>query len=179
MAIRWVKRDEIDKVKWNSCVHYAYNGNVFGYVWFLDVIGKSWSALIEDDYQAVMPLIFRPALNKHEVFQPPFIRELGIFSYAPLHANRVTLFFDAIPDDYRYIQMRVSEECKPNDNQGFTCTEHTNHVLSFLSPYEVIADRYSPVYKNALERALSQQLQPSDALTPEQFANFYEKNGKG
>jgi hypothetical protein len=43
MAVRWVKREDIDKVKWNSCVHYAYNGNIFGYVWYLDFIGKSWN----------------------------------------------------------------------------------------------------------------------------------------
>ncbi len=179
MAIKWVKREEIDKVKWNSCIHYAYNGNVFGYLWFLDFIGKSWSALVEDDYQAVMPLIFRPGLNKLEVFQPNFIRELGVFSYAPLNANRVNLFFEAIPEVYRLINMRVSEECKPADNHGFIVKEHTNHVFSLLQTYEVLANRYSPAFKNALDRALTHKLQSSESITPEQFAAFFEKNGKG
>ncbi|NBU35145.1 MAG: hypothetical protein EBS35_01030 [Bacteroidetes bacterium] len=179
MAISWVKREEIDKVKWNSCIHYAYNGNVFGYIWYLDFIGKSWTALIEDDYQAVMPLIFRPGLNKQEVFQPSFIRELGVFSYAPLNANRVKLFYDAIPEVYRCINLRVSEECKPADNHGFTVKEHTNHVLSLLQSYDVLANRYSPAFKNALNRSLTQKLRSSESISPEQFAAFYEKNGKG
>lgn len=179
MAIRWVKREDIDKVKWNSCVHYAYNGNVYGYIWFLDFIGKSWSALIEDDYQAVMPLIFRKGLNKQEIFQPSFIRELGVFSYAPLNANRVKLFFDAIPEEYRLINMRVSEESKPAEIQGFVVKEQTNYVLSLLQSYDILANRYSPAFKNALERSLSSRLQSSASITPEQFAVFYEKHGLG
>jgi hypothetical protein len=179
MAIRWIKREDIDKVKWNSCVHYAYNGNIFGYVWYLDFIGKSWSALIEDDYQAVMPLIYRKGLHKQEIYQPNFIRELGIFSYAALNAGRVNLFFDAIPAVYRSIEMQVSEECKPTENKGFITKEKTNHVLSLLPTYEILASRYSPAFKNAMERAISLGFRSSESISPEQFASFYENNGPG
>jgi len=179
MAVRWMKREDIDKVKWNSCIHYAYNGNIFGYIWYLDFIGKSWSALIEDDYQAVMPLIYRNGLNKQEIYQPDFIRELGVFSYAALNASRVNLFFDAIPKAYRLIEMQVSEECKPMESQGFKLKEKTNHVLSLLQSYESLADRYSPAFKNALDRSLSLGFRSSESITPEQFASFYETHGGG
>jgi hypothetical protein len=179
MAVRWVKREDIDKVKWNSCVHYAYNGNIFGYVWYLDFIGKSWTALIEDDYQAVMPLIYRTGLHKMEIYQPSFIRELGIFSYAALNSHRVKHFFDAMPEEYRVINMRVSEECKPADTHGFKVNEKTNHVLSLLQSYENLASRYSPVFKNALDKAIANGLMSSESISPEQYAAFYEKNGPG
>ncbi len=56
MDVRFVPREEIDKVKWNSCVHYANNGNIFGYVWYLDQVAREWDALIEGDYYTYIGL---------------------------------------------------------------------------------------------------------------------------
>ena len=59
MEIRFVKKEDIDKIKWNSCVHYAINGNIFGYMWFLDSVSKEWDALVEGDYESVLPLFHK------------------------------------------------------------------------------------------------------------------------
>ncbi len=59
MNIRFVPQEDIDKTKWNSCVHYAINGNIFGYMWYLNNVAKKWDALVEEDYESVFPLIWR------------------------------------------------------------------------------------------------------------------------
>lgn len=58
MEIKFVFREEIDKVKWNSCVYYVINGNIFGYMWYLDYIVKDWDVLVEGDYELVFFLVW-------------------------------------------------------------------------------------------------------------------------
>ena len=50
MDIRLVPQEEIDKTKWNSCVHYAANGKIFGYKWYLDNVAIDWVGLVVLDY---------------------------------------------------------------------------------------------------------------------------------
>ena len=79
MNIQYLKSADIDKVKWNSCVHYANNGNIFGYMWFLDFVAKDWDALVEGDYESVFPLVWREGLfGRKELYQPSLMREMGI-----------------------------------------------------------------------------------------------------
>jgi len=47
---------EIEKNKWNGTIHYAINGNIFGYYWFLKAVIGEWDAIVEEDYQSVMPI---------------------------------------------------------------------------------------------------------------------------
>jgi hypothetical protein len=71
MNIQRIPRDELIKEKWNGCVHYAPNGNIFGYMWYLDFVAKDWEALVEDDYVSVFPLVYRQNWwGRPELYQP-------------------------------------------------------------------------------------------------------------
>lgn len=45
-------------MKWNSCVYYVVNGNIFGYMWYFDVMVCDWDVLVEGDYELVMLLMY-------------------------------------------------------------------------------------------------------------------------
>ena len=93
MEIRFIEGKDIDKVKWNSCIHYATNGNIFAYKWFLDYVAKDWHALVEGDYESVFPLVWKKGLlGKDELYQPSLMRELGIYSINVLSRARVQRF---------------------------------------------------------------------------------------
>ena len=58
MEVRFVEHKDIDRPRWDGCVHYANNSLVYAYSWYLDnVSGEEWDALVEGDYESVMPLI--------------------------------------------------------------------------------------------------------------------------
>ena len=40
MDIHLVRREDIDKQLYNSCVHYATNGSIYGYDWYLQRYGE-------------------------------------------------------------------------------------------------------------------------------------------
>jgi hypothetical protein len=37
-VIKYLQRKHIDDTKWNNCVNHAFNGNLYGYAWFLDIV---------------------------------------------------------------------------------------------------------------------------------------------
>jgi hypothetical protein len=94
MQYQIVPFEDIDKNKWNGSVHYAPHGNVFGYYWYLRSVMKEWDAIIEGDYQSVMPLP-RYSLSK---FEWSLLPSLGPYSVNAITAARSKTFFEMWKD---------------------------------------------------------------------------------
>lgn len=176
MEIRFVPREEIDKVKWNSCIHYANNGNVFGYMWFLDHVAKDWDALVEGDYESVLPLVWRKHwLGGKELYQPGLMRELGIYSINVLSPKRVEAFLDAIPSEYRAVQITLNEQNVQLDEAKYDLVTQTNYQILLAQPYDEIKKSYTPAFQDQLARAEEHTLAPTTSIKPEAVADFYRK----
>ncbi len=101
MGIKYLKRWEIDTIKWDRCVlssthslSYALSGYLDGvcdsisdYSKFnfdddnqntSEILGQ-WDALVLNDYEAVFPLPWRKKFGLHYIFQPLFCQQLGLF----------------------------------------------------------------------------------------------------
>ncbi len=175
MEIRWIAAENIDKNKWNGCVHYAGNGNIFGYKWYLDSVAKEWDALIENDYESVFPLIYRPMWGKHrELYQPSLLRESGIYSVNVLSPKRVQAFLGAIPEEYRRIDIALNEQ-HPAAPEAYETSTHTNYQLWLQDPYDTISERFSKDLQVLLSSAAAQAWQVIANIKPEQIAALYRK----
>ena len=181
MQIRYLKAEEIDKTKWNSCVHYANNGNVFGYMWYLNNVAKDWDALVkgEKEYESVLPLIWQPKLLKTKaIYLPQLIRSTGIYSTTVLSQKRINAFLYAIPPEYQNIEMSLNNGITPPNQLGFKKENQTNYTLVLNKDYESIKLDYSDETKNLIEKANSIQLISNSNLKPEVLADFYKKHTK-
>ena len=179
MNIHYLKAEEIDKNKWNSCVHFAHNGNPFGYMWFLNNVSKNWDCLIEDDYQSVLPLIWEPKILKtKELFIPHWVRSTGIYSVNNLSKKRVEAFLDAIPSDYQNIEMALNEGVTVYDNLDFEKTKHQNYHIILNQDYPSIANDYAEETKAIIAKAESSSMFSIANLKPEVLADFYKKHTK-
>lgn len=178
MNIRFVPRAEIDKVKFNSCVHYANNGNVFGYLWYLDFIAKDWDALVEGDYESVMPLPWRKnRLGQKVIVTPALIRELGVYSIHVLSPRRIAAFLEAIPAEFRGVRLRLNEQNPPPRDQGFQLRERTNQQLLLQQPYVEMSESFSRDLLLELERAERADLLPVGNISVEEVADFFRQHG--
>jgi hypothetical protein len=176
MDIRFIPREEIDKVKWNSCVHYANNGNIFGYMWYLDHVAKEWDALVEGDYESVLPLVWRKHwLGGKELYQPGLMRELGVYSINVLSQKRTEAFLDAIPSEYRSVQITLNEQNVQLDEEKYDLDTRTNYQILLAQPYDEIRAAYSPQFKEQLTLAERFTLAPTTSVKPETVADFYRK----
>jgi len=176
MDIKFVPQDQIDKVKWNSCIHYASNGNIFGYMWYLDHVAKDWDALVEGDYESVLPLVWRNHwLGGKELYQPGLMRELGVYSNNVLSQKRVEAFLDAIPSEYRSVQITLNEQNVQLDENKYDLSLRTNYQILLAQPYEKISSAYSPAIQKQLAKTAKHTLVPTTSLKPETIADFYRK----
>lgn len=176
MEITYLPSEEIDKVKWNSCVHYALNGNIFGYKWYLDAVAREWDCIIEGDYESVFPLPYRKDwLGRKHIYQPELMRELGIYSINVLSPARVKRMLEAIPKDFQKIDIVLNEQIGLPENSDFKTGEHTNHQLLLDSEYEELTESFSRDLLLKLEKAENSNLRPKANLKPEKVAAFYEK----
>ncbi|MCB0551016.1 MAG: hypothetical protein KDD19_25825 [Phaeodactylibacter sp.] len=174
MNIRYIRNADIDKVKWNSCVHYANNGNIFGYMWFLDFVAKDWDALVEGDYESVFPLVWREGLfGRKELYQPSLMREMGIYSINVLSHARINAFLDAIPAEFKNIDIAVNEQNSPPQECAFKVEKRTNYHLYLGRSYEALFDGFSSGLASSLQRAEDEGLILTSSLKPETVADFY------
>jgi hypothetical protein len=175
MDIRFVPQAEIDKQLYNSCVHFATNGSLYGYDWFLNATAKEWDLLVEgDNYVSAMPLPHRKNwLGRSLLQQPTLVPDLAVYSVKPLSPKRIQSFWDAIPDRFRGGELTVEPASVPKDSGRFDITTARGDALFLNKPYEEITDDFPPAYYERMARAEAADLLPAPHLKPEAYADFW------
>lgn len=177
MPIRLIKRADLELPRYNGCVHYAINTHISGYAWYLDTVAREWDALVEDNYESVLPLIpgksrwGRPVIQ-HPNTMPP----LGIFSVNMMTPRRVNAFFDAIPKVYKKGDFLFQRKLNKWP-EGVTSTPVENYELSLQPSFEQLEQQFSPELLAAQQKARAAGLIADGNLKPETIADFYEKYG--
>ena len=77
--IRYIPHHEIDKSLWDRTITNAVNGSICALSWYLDIVAGTWDALVEGDYENVMPLPWRKKGGIRYIHQPRFTQQLGLF----------------------------------------------------------------------------------------------------
>lgn len=179
MDIQRIDRADIDRTKWNSCVHFATNGNIFGYKWYIDGITKDWEALVEGNYESVMPIIWKKNwLGRKELYVPKLMRESGIYSANALSERRVEAFLEAIPAAYKKVSIQVDQFTLPPRTATWQVDKGYNPLVYMNRPYEELSGAYSEQVAAQLEKARTAKLKPSNSLKPETIADFYKAHSK-
>ena len=176
MEVRLIKREDIDKLKWDSCVHYATNGNVYGYTWYLDNVSENWDGLVEGDYESVFPLIWNTKLmGIKQLYQPFLAQQTGIYSIHMMSQKRMTTFIDAIPSDYKKAVIHLNERNNIKEATGFEITPRTNLILDLNKPYEEIAANYSKSHKRNIKKAGKHHVKINANIKPEKLMELYKQ----
>ena len=113
--IRYVKHTDIDKVKWDACIHNAPNGLIYAYSYYLDIMSKNWDALIlskgllsENDYEAVMPLTQNKKFGISYLRQPAFTQQLGIFGHVHFDNDLTEQFINKALELFLFIEINLN-----------------------------------------------------------------------
>lgn len=172
--IRYLEHKEIDKKKWDECIHSSPNGIIYGLSWYLDVVCPGWNALVSDDYKTVMPLPLRKKFGIAYIFTPYFAQQLGIFG-SDIDEKLVTDFFSSIPSDIKLMDIKLNESNRfPAGTKKVK--EKKNYTLDISLDYDSIRSGYNRNCKRNLKKAAKNELQISDSISEKEFARFIEKN---
>ena len=171
--INYLEHNAIDKPKWDAFI--AECGNIYAYSWYLDIVHPGWEALVEDDYQSVMPLTGGKKFGVNYLFQPFFVQQLGVFSKSPMTAEMTEAFLKAIPSKYRFAEIRLNEgNAFTEDIQGVEY--HRNVLLDLNQEYNAIRSNYHQNTKRNLAKAESNNLQLVETVIPYHVVALFRDN---
>ena len=171
--IQYLVNNQIDKTKWDATI--AECGNIYAYSWYLDIVHPNWEALVEDDYQAVMPLTGGKKFGVNYLYQPYFVQQLGVFSKSQMSAETTDAFLKAIPAKYRFAEIRLNES--NTFGEGVQGVEyHRNVLLDLNQDYETIHSNYHTNTKRNLAKAESNNLQLVTSVIPYHVVALFRDN---
>jgi len=173
--IRYLKNKEIDVVKWDECIRKSFNGNIYALSWYLDIVHDGWEALVEDDYERVMPLTVATKFGVYYMFQPYFTQQLGIFSTKRLNPDVIGKFIENIPKHIRYININLNSFNKLKAN-GLKITANKNHIQDLIKEYPEIAKKYSTNTKRNLQKSVKYKLSLMKNIKPELVIQLFRAN---
>ena len=108
--IRYIAHNQIDTQHWDECIAQSPDGLVYAWSWYLDVVHPGWEALIEDDYETVMPLAPGRKFGINYLFQPFFTQKFGVFGKKEVSEAKIKEFLEAIPEKFKFAEFRINRD---------------------------------------------------------------------
>lgn len=175
--IKYYKHQDIDYRKWDSCITNSFNGIVYAYSWYLDIVSPGWEALIKGDYEIVMPLTYGYKYRQHYLFQPLITQQLGVFSTKKLDAGITAQFLNSIPEKFSYVDINLNIFNKLDEEQLIS-RRNITYELDLIRTYDKILREYSTNTKRNVKKALEQRVFVSRGNNTESLISLF-RNDKG
>lgn len=177
MEIKYLKHNEIDKQQWDKCIANAFNGIVYSFSWYLDIVSNQWEALVFDDYKAVMPLTCKKKYGLSYIFQPRYTQQLGVFSQGVLDQELVKAFIGAIPVKYKIVDINLNTYNKLDDaklvsNQGVT------YELDLIQKYKDLGKNFNSNTQRNIKKAINNKVQVSKHVNLKDLLILVKKTSK-
>lgn len=174
--IKYLKHHEINKTKWDNCIHQSFNGIIYAYSWYLDVIcSNNWEALVEDDYKTVMPLNTGCKIGLNYIFQPFFAQQLGVFSTGKLSEEIIFQFLNFIPAKYRLIEMNLNT-FNNLSSHSFSIKPQLTYELDLIGSYENLYSEFSENTKRNIKKASKNELSITKDVNINELIEIFRKS---
>ncbi len=174
--IRYLTHDQIDFDKWDDCIDQAVNGIFYAYSWYLDMTATPWDALVEGDYNAVMPLPRRKKFGIDYIYQPFFIQQLGVFSTNSLSQQVIERFVKAVPRKFRFVDYQLNTYNQLQEFEKLKLKKRVTYELDLISPYDVLKKKYSKNTSRNVKKAVKNGVFITSHGKPEEIINAFRQN---
>jgi len=104
--LKFLQHNEIDFKKWNDAILRSPSPLVFAQAFYLNATSPGWCALVQGNYEYVMPLTSNKKLGICYLLQPPFTPQLGIFGKDPVTVQAD--FFSFLDEKYKFIDIELN-----------------------------------------------------------------------
>jgi len=174
--IKYLKHSEIDKLKWDKCITESINALIYAYSWYLDITCPGWDALVEDDYDSVMPLPQKTKMGINYIYVPHFTQQLGLFT-KKTDSNTLT-FINEIPKKFKLIEIKLNTKNTISDKL-VNNKKNINQLLNIGLNYIDIRKNYTRNCIRNLKKANDAGFIINNNITPKKFSGFILQNLKG
>lgn len=161
--------------KWDDCIKQSFNGNVYVCSWYLNLVHEGWGALVEDDYQRVMPLTLKKKFGITYYYQPFFTQQFGVFSKGILNPDIIDDFISKIPAHIKLVDINFNSFNKLSGEKHQIIT-NANYLLDLINEYPKLASKYSNNTKRNLKKGLKNNLTFMKGVKPENVISLFRSN---
>ncbi|MCG6189147.1 hypothetical protein [Maribellus maritimus] len=173
--LRYIKHQDIDSKKWDSCIANSQNRQVYATSWHLDHATEIWDALVMGDYKFVMPLPIKSKWGIKYVFQPLFCQQLGIYPTPPEEIAKQ--FYLVLTQIFRYVDTQINSQNTPIQHQNdIEFTSRRNYILPMNMSYAGLFSAYSTNTKRNLKKAEKNSLNFVSGISLEDYLEFKSEN---
>jgi len=173
MSINYLKRAEIDVLKWNQCVNSnVETAAVFAQHWFLDNHCKQWHAVVVDDYRAVLPLPIRRKFGINYVYPPFFAARLGFFG-DELTQNEIDAVFDLLAKQFQWADLFFYSNISYKKE---IVVKHKTYVLDLQENYNALQKKYHESHKRNCKKGQAENLKLAFDADPKSIINLFRNN---
>jgi hypothetical protein len=175
--VKYLLNHEINRNKWDQCVASAYNGIIYGYSWYLDIVNEGWEGLIYGDYECVFPLTRGEKFGISYLFQPFFTQQLGLFASAGHLVTNDFLeeFINAIPDKYKFVEINLNT-FNSLDSEKFQTKQNITYHLDLINDYQSLSGSYATNLKRNLNKADKYKLFLQKNDQPDPIVSLFRQN---
>lgn len=173
--IKHLKSSDIDVQAWDRCIRESFNGLIYAYSWYLDIVHDGWEALVENDYERVMPLTGGKKYGISYLYQPYFVQQLGVFSKSLLTPQKTFEFIEHIPTVYKYYDIKLNSFNKIEKKYP-SVQPNKNHLLDLINPYDKLSSRFSGQTKRNLKNSTKHKLTLMKNIKPEAIIKLFREN---
>lgn len=174
--IRYLDRKEIDAKKWDEVIAHSQAETLYPYSWYLDAAADNWSALVMDDYQFVMPLVWRRKYGIRYLYQPVFCQQLGVFSREFADPLVVEEFIEGMINRFRFGVVNFNAKNMIGDEKRREVYDKANYVLSLNESYEKLSGSYSVNARRNLKRSMENERAVETNIGLDEMMAFKKEN---
>ena len=154
--IRYLQHSEIDPGKWNQTIHNSLFSSGFVKYEMLELLTApdTWHALVQDDYETVLPLPTRKKGVLKYVYTPFFMPQMGIFSACEITSDETEAFLREISKHYVLADVLLNEK---NETQESHKNNFVSHFISLQPSYNEIYSQFHENTKRNIKTAEKHQ----------------------
>ncbi len=175
MVINYLERSAIDDTLWNKCISESFNGIVYAYTWYLDIVSPNWTALVSNDYSYVFPIPAFKRFNVDMLLQPLFTQQLGLFSANQITSEILNEFIQQIPQKFKYINIHLNT--KNNYCGTAESIDRITYQLDLVQSYTKIQESYSQNTRRNILKAIASGVDVIKIESSVVFIDFYRNHG--
>ena len=172
MAITYLKRAEIDVLKWDRCVNSHSVATVFAQHWFLDSCCKEWEAVVIDDYRAVLPLPVRRKWGITYAYPPFFAPRLGFFG-EELTQQEIEAALDLAAKKFKWIDLLFRSDIQYKKGK---IASHKTYILDLHSDYETVRKHYRESHRRNCKKGQEENLTLVFDAEPKEIVDLFRNN---
>jgi hypothetical protein len=170
--IKYIKRKDLNTVKYDACIENAIQSRIYALSWYLDIVADNWDVLVLDDYKAVMPIPWRKKMGIKYVYTPFWLLELGVFSLD--EKIDFTIFFDVLFNKFKFVESRLNTDNFINKRSFIV--DKQMQVLKIDVNYESIYKTYRKDKRKDLQKAKKADLIQKWNDNPNQLIKLFKDN---